>query len=144
MGRLAKPDNNSENPDNRTRTQKTADANKAKLLESLKKNYGLIHQSCKAAGVHHSTYYTYMDTDSEFAAEVEDILELEVDAAEHGLIKLMDCGEPKVELGARKIFLDAKAKKRGYGTQKTELSGELNNKVVYVNSPSNSRIPPRP
>lgn len=121
----------------------TAD-NKKKLLKALEKNQGLIYRACRAAKIDNKTYYNYRNSDQAFADAVDEIIENMVDDVEHGLIELMDDEDHHVQVKARNIFLAAKGRKRGYGTQKQELTGEGGGPVVvYVNTPSNSRIPPR-
>lgn len=118
----AKPAKKSDKPDTPTRVEITTANNKARILESLAKNDGLIYLSCQAAGVHPSTYYDYLDKDPVFADAVKNVTAIEVDKVESGLIKLMKCGDAKVELGARKCYLDAHGKDRGYGTERKDLN----------------------
>ncbi len=129
--------------DTLTRVDQTTASNKKKFLAAFKKNRGMVYKSCEAAGIVPQTYYNYLEKDAEFADAIEYLKGLEGDTVESGLIKHLDDPDPFVQLKAQGMYLAAKFRDRGYGTQKTELSGEVNNKVVYVNTPSNSRIPPR-
>lgn len=120
------------------------DMYKKKLLEAFKLKKGLVYQACRYAKIDPTTYYRYREQDQDFADAIDAICEEIVDDVEEGLMKLMEDQDHHVQVKARNIFLAAKGRKRGYGTQKQELTGEGGGPaVVYVNVPSNSRIPPR-
>ncbi len=126
-----------------TMEEKSIIANKKKLLKALGANKGMVYKSCRAVSLSHVTHYNYLEKDQAYAEKVEEITNHQIDLVEFGLINMTDSSDEKIKVMASKVYLDAKAKNRGYGTQKQELSGEMTNKVVYVNTPSNSRIPPR-
>lgn len=128
MAKRGLSDKNSNDSDTPTRAQQTTANNKARLLEALSKHRGLVYRSCKAAGVNASTYYDYLEKDPAFKEAVDNIIGLEVDRVERGLMKLLKSPDERVQVSAHKIYLDAKGKNRGYGTERkdTHLSGSVN------------------
>lgn len=123
----AKPAAKSNTSDTLTRTEQTTADNKTRLLRALAKHHGLVYKSCKAADVAPSTYYAYLKEDPTFKEEVDRLVGLEVDEIESGLMTLMKSQDERIQLGARKLYLDAKGKDRGYGTERRqqEHSGKI-------------------
>ncbi len=60
------------------------------LLEALEKTLGNIKASCKAAGIHRSTYYEWMDKDPDLANAVKHIGDDAIDHVESKLHELID------------------------------------------------------
>lgn len=113
--------------DTTTRRDEATENNKKRLLSALEKTKGLVYKACKAARVHPSTYYDYLDKDEDFADAVDIILNNQIDEVEGGLLSMIQSDKPGIRLAATDIYLKAKAKNRGYGTEKRqqELSGEI-------------------
>ena len=93
---------------------------KEKLLEALKETQGLIYHACKKAGnISRSTYYRYMKEDPEFAKEVEDIKQAQIDYVEGQLIKNISDGKETSII----FYLKSKARDRGYAEKLDITSG---------------------
>ena len=93
---------------------------KEKLLKALKETQGLIYHACKKAGnISRSTYYRYMKEDKEFAQEVEDIKEAQIDYVEGELIKNISKGKETSII----FYLKSKARDRGYAEKLDITSG---------------------
>lgn len=117
---------------------------KARLLEALKDHHGIVTKACEVAGFDRTTYYAYYNTDPAFAEAADDVIEQTVDVAESVVWGLMlGAEDERVQLNAAKIMLDAKGKKRGFGTERREqkheggiaLSGSV--EVVRYELPNN-------
>lgn len=113
---------------------------KQKFIEIFRNKNGHITKSCKAYGIHRSTYYEWIEEDW-FKAEIDAVMEEEIDKAEamakilrdgipeyqkdeNGEIERDENGEPiisgwieKPDAQMIKHFLETKGKKRGYGKQ---------------------------
>ena len=93
---------------------------KEKLLEALAETQGLIYHACKKAGnISRSTYYRYMKEDPEFAKEVEDIKQAQIDYVEGQLIKNISDGKETSII----FYLKSKARDRGYAEKVDITSG---------------------
>jgi len=93
---------------------------KEKLLKALKETQGLIYHACKKAGnISRSTYYRYMKEDPEFAKEVEDIKQAQIDYVEGQLIKNISDGKETSII----FYLKSKARDRGYAEKVDITSG---------------------
>ena len=93
---------------------------KEKLLKALQETQGLIYHACKKAGnISRSTYYRYMKEDPEFAKEVEDIKQAQIDYVEGQLIKNISDGKETSII----FYLKSKAKERGYAERLDITSG---------------------
>ena len=93
---------------------------KEKLLKALAETQGLIYHACKKAGnISRSTYYRYMKEDPEFAKEVEDIKQAQIDYVEGQLIKNISDGKETSII----FYLKSKARDRGYAEKLDITSG---------------------
>ena len=104
---------------NKKRAIVKADLVKKSLLEALEKNLGVVTAACKQVGVNRATYYTYINSDPEFAAAVKDIDNITLDFAESQLYKQIKNGN----ITATIFFLKTKGKKRGY-VERQEITGK--------------------
>jgi hypothetical protein len=92
---------------------------KEKLLKALQETQGLIYHACKKAGnISRSTYYRYMKEDPEFAKEVEDIKQAQIDYVE-GQLKNISKGKETSII----FYLKSKARDRGYAEKLDITSG---------------------
>jgi len=94
------------------------EAIKRALIEALQKNLGVVTASCKAVGVDRATFYRYVNSDPEFAAEVKAMDDFVLDFAESSLHKQIREGNTTATI----FFLKTKGKKRGY-IERQELTG---------------------
>lgn len=106
---------------------------KRTVLDMLKRSRGIVSSACESADISRVTFYEWVKTDPEFAAEVEEINESAIDFVESKLyqkINGVECatvtqkGETVVyevppSDTAIIFFLKTKAKKRGY-VERTE------------------------
>ena len=114
---------------------------KKSVIEALKKNLGIVSKACESASISRTQYYTWVETDPVFKAEVESIQELAIDHVESKLFEKIDGVVVESRDGesiyatppsdtAIIFYLKTKGKKRGY-IEKTEvdatnhLSGEI-------------------
>ena len=95
------------------------EAIKRALIEALQKNLGVVTASCKAVGVDRATFYRYVNSDPEFAAEVKSMDDFVLDFAESSLHKQIREGNTTATI----FFLKTKGKKRGY-IERQELTGK--------------------
>lgn len=84
--------------------------NKKKLLQELQKTSGIVAFACQKAGVSRVTFYKYRKDDPEFAEQVQDIMEVQIDVAESALLKKIR----DKDLTAIIFYLKTKGKERGY------------------------------
>lgn len=104
------------------------DTSKKEILESLEKHKGIVTIACASIGLARSTYYSWLESDSEFKAAVDEIQEVAIDFVESKLIEKIDGvtvqtynakGEPVIyeqppSDTAIIFFLKTRGKKRGY------------------------------
>lgn len=131
----------SNNSDSPTRFEITTAKNKERLLWALEETRGLIYKACRLVDIHPSTYYAYLKEDPEFKDSVDELLSHQVDEVEGGLLDMIRSDKPGIRLAATDIYLKAKAKDRGYGSTKQELTGDLKHshtvEVVRFEMPMN-------
>lgn len=135
-------DPKSEKSDTPTRREETTANNKERLLWALEETQGLVYKACKLVDIASSTYYDYLKNDPAFAEAVKVVINTQIDEVEEGLLKMLHSDSEKIRIAASDIYLKAKAKDRGYGSSKQELSGEVGVKTsVIVRLPRNNREP---
>lgn len=98
---------------------------KAAMLEALRASFGIIARAAEQVGINRTTHYTWMDSDPEYKAAVEELKEYKKDFIESKLIKLINDGDVASTIFAAKTQL----KDRGY-VERTELSGPDGKPVV--------------
>ncbi len=115
-----------------------------KFLQVLEKQYGNIKAACKAAGIHRSTYYDWLENE-EFAEAAHDVLEGLIDDTEskmHELINGVIVEKEDREGGTNiyqkppdgyliQFFLKTKGKHRGY-VEKVETENKTENLTKIV------------
>lgn len=72
---------------NNPNSQKKPADPKARALAALRRSAGIISTACKAAKVGRTTFYGWLDTDADFKAAYEQIVEEAVDFTESQLLK---------------------------------------------------------
>ena len=92
---------------------------KEALLNALEKSLGVVTIAGKTAEIPRSTYYRYMKEDPEFAKEVEDIKQAQIDYVEGQLIKNISDGKETSII----FYLKSKARDRGYAEKVDITSG---------------------
>lgn len=113
------------------------------MLEALIETGGIVTPAAEKAGIGRTTHYRWLDEDPDYEKAVSEVGEICADTAESKLWNLVNHENEKIRLGALKIYLPAKARDRGYGTQirENKHSGEINGahtvEVVRAHFPSN-------
>ena len=110
--------------ENKTEQERTK-KKKAAFLDAIVSSLGVVHTACKIVGIGRTTYYSWMETDAEFKAAVEDVDNITLDFAEAELFKQMKAGN----VTALIFYLKTKGKKRGY-VERTEHTGADGEDIV--------------
>lgn len=84
--------------------------NKDKFLEIFANKAGNISDACKAAGISRRTYYDWMQDDTEFKNNVEEIQEGLLDFAESKLLDNIEAGKEQSIF----FYLKTRGKSRGF------------------------------
>lgn len=112
------------------------DTIKEKILQALEDKMGIVSEACKSIGFARSTFYKWLNEDSEFKAAVDEIQDVALDYVESKLFEKIsgvtvkgkgqsEEGEPDVVYDlppsdtAIIFYLKTKGKRRGY-IEKTE------------------------
>ncbi len=90
-----------------------------KLLEALVKTNGIICPACEMAGIDRKTFYIWKKQDEEFAKQVEDITERQIDIVESKLLQNINNGDTTSII----FYLKTKGRNRGY-SERIELTGK--------------------
>lgn len=84
---------------------------KADFLEIYKNNMCIVATSCRCANISRTQYYQWRKEDAEFAAQCDDIEELQKDMAEASLLKQIKDGNTTMTI----FYAKTKMRDRGYG-----------------------------
>lgn len=112
-------------------SKKTTAANKKRMLAALEKHLGIVTKAAREVGIDRVTHYTWVKTDPEYAAAVEDIDDVAIDFAESCLFQQMREGVPTSTV----FYLKYRARKRGYVDRK-EISGPNGSPLISTIDPS--------
>lgn len=100
---------------------------KEELLKALEKSLGVVTTACKMARVGRTTFYEWLEKDSDFKKVVDDIKNVALDYAESKLYELIKDGNVTATI----FYLKTKGKKRGYiERQEIAHEGVLESKVI--------------
>ena len=102
--------------------------NKQILLETLVKQAGNVTKACKAAQIGRARFYLWAKDDPVFAEAVQHAKESCKDLFEGFLTKQARNGNVTACLG----WLNANAKDRGYGINRTEHSGPEGSPILHA------------
>lgn len=101
---------------------------KAEVLEILEQTLGVVTTACKKAKISRSTFYMWLENDSDFKKSVQDVSEIAIDFVESQLYSQI-----KDHSTAATIFyLKTKGKKRGY-VERSELEVSGGDKPITIN-----------
>lgn len=106
----------------------TTVAKKAAMLEALKASFGIIARAAEQVDINRTTHYTWLDSDPEYKAAVEEFKEYKKDFIESKLLKLISEGDVASTIFAAKTQL----KDRGY-IERTEHTGADGKDLVPIN-----------
>jgi hypothetical protein len=95
---------------------------KALVLQCLVESHGVVTMACNNADVGRTTFYAWMNEDSEFKKEVEDITEQAIDYVESKLYLLIE----NQDTAATLFYLKTKGRKRGYQERIEETNTDRN------------------
>lgn len=104
------------------RTPEAVAAKKQQFLASLRIKYGNVFESCKLADISRRAFYNWLEDDKDFVVAYKDALEDALDNVESALL-LVGMGAKKGNPTALLGVLNARAKHRGYGTYRQEITG---------------------
>lgn len=122
------------------------DSKKKEVVDALSDCYGIVTDACRKVGIPRSTYYSWLHSDPEFKAAVDDTQEEAIDFVEGKLFqKINGIYMGKKEDGEELIYevapsdtaiifyLKTKGKKRGYVER---VEQEINAKMELNKKPS--------
>jgi len=89
---------------------RTMRGKKGLMLQTLKETLGIITTATTRAGICRKTHYNWYHTDSEYARQVDEILESQKDLVESQLLQLIIEKHPQSIM----FYLKTKAGDRGY------------------------------
>ncbi len=91
---------------------------KESLLAALEQSLGVVTVACKKADIPRSTYYKWLNEDSVFAKDVQEIENVALDFAESQLHKQIAADSTAATI----FYLKTKGKRRGY-VERQEITG---------------------
>jgi len=103
---------------------------KQTFIEALKKSLGVISTACKACEIDRRTYYNWLEKDSLFKSEIENIDEYVLDFVESKLFQNINSGNTAEIL----FYLKTKGKKRGYIERyEVDNTHTINTPILTIN-----------
>lgn len=102
------------------------ETDKIRFLSILKKNLGLFYRSCRIAELDWKLVEEERKKDRDFNNDIKFIENEVVDSIEGILLERIKDGDPKL----MKLFLEAKAKNRGYGNTQVSHDVTISNKII--------------
>ena len=102
---------------------------KKAFIETFKKTFGNVSQTCKVLDMDRSTYYKWLKEDEDFKIEVESVepKELFLDFTESKLVEKINTGDTTAII----FTLKTKGKSRGYIERKEiEHQGGIENTLI--------------
>ena len=83
---------------------------KQEMIQQMSGSLGNIALSCKNVGISRQTHYNWLQSDPEYARDIQDVEEASIDFAESKLKQQIDSGNTTATI----FFLKTKGKSRGY------------------------------
>ena len=90
------------------------------MLECLVNSNGIVTVACHNAGISRKTHYDWLNSDSTYFAQVEDIQNVAIDFVESMLFKNIQQGREASII----FFLKTRAKHRGYSENVEQFKAE--------------------
>jgi hypothetical protein len=106
---------------------KTEHIKKDAIIQALEKSLGVVTTACKQVGIGRTTFYEWLNNDTEFAKQVEEIQNVALDFAESQLHKQIGDGSTSATI----FYLKTKGKKRGY-IERQEITGAEGERLFQV------------
>lgn len=110
---------------------------KAEFLTILEKTGGMVASACRNANISRVTFYKWRNSDDEFAQKVDDIKELQKDAAEALILKKMKDGDTSMLI----FYAKTQMKDRGY-VERRELVGRDGKDLIKQDEVDLSKLTP--
>lgn len=110
---------------------------KAEFLGILEKSAGMVATACRKANISRATYYGWRRSDEAFAAQCDDIRELQKDAAEALILKKMKDGDTSMLI----FYAKTQMKDRGY-VERRELVGKDGQDLIKHEEVDLSKLTP--
>lgn len=98
------------------RTKDNTKLQKKRMVDAMEKTLGIVTSACKIVDIPRSTHYLWMQTDSEYKKEIDELSEMVLDFAESQLHKQIKEGNTTATI----FYLKTKGKKRDY-IERTEI-----------------------
>lgn len=110
------------------------DEKRDQVLAMLKANGGHVQNTCEAAGIRRSTFYSWIKQHPDFAESVTEIVEGAIDNVESAIYRDALSGNTTAQM----YFLNNRARHRGYGKQGL-LAGDGGTvkRVIILEMPDN-------
>ena len=113
----------------------TSDIKKERVLKALAENRAFVATACKEAQIARSTFYVWLEIDSDFAEAVQDIEEAVFDGVENVLHNMIE----EKNTAATIFYSKTKMKSRGY-VERNEITGADGEPVkAQIYLPDNGR-----
>ena len=106
---------------------KTEHIKKDAVIQALEKSLGVVTTACKQVGIGRTTFYEWLNNDSDFAKEVAEIQNVALDFAESQLHKQIGDGSTSATI----FYLKTKGKNRGY-IERQEITGAEGERLFQV------------
>lgn len=96
---------------------------KAKMIEAMKRNLGIVTSSAKEVGINRLTHYNWLKDDPDYKAQIDALIEIKDDFVEGKLYEQINAGDSRLI----QYYFDC-TRRRGFGNKKheIELSGSVN------------------
>lgn len=96
---------------------------KAKMIEAMRANLGIVSTSAKVVGIERNAHYTWLKEDPEYKAQIDALIEIKDDFVEGKLYEQINNGDSRMI----QYYFDC-TRRRGFGNKKQEieLSGSVN------------------
>lgn len=98
---------------------KKMEGRKKKFIEIFEKSFGFVSIACENAKIGRTTYYRWLEEDSDFRQKCSDIEEANIDYAENKLLTQIREGNTTATI----FYLKTKGKNRGY-IERQEFTGK--------------------
>lgn len=104
------------------------DSRKRQLIAALREARGIVSVACSRSGIARRTFYTWLDTDSDFKRSVEDVSEESLDHVESKLLDCIDAGKERSII----FYLKTRGRKRGFSEQSNSENEMLSRSMMNL------------
>lgn len=107
------------------------DRNKKAMLVALEKSLGVVSTACKVTGLSRAQHYNWLKTDTEYKAQVDELVEVTLDFAESKLHNRINDGDTTAII----FFLKTRGKGRGYIERIENMIGQMEQPLFGPDDP---------